>query len=131
MANFKKFIRNYIDQMLTLNQLVRLNSPLKNGNSNIMTIKTHNKHIVKDRYLFLLIWNTFIHSVEVQNYSTFDKIKIINVYFINSQNVPVRLHRGFILTRDKTFDDYWSEIQNQINYYNDNLEYINITIRLL
>ena len=31
MSNLKKFIQNYIDQLHTLNQLIRLNSQFRSG----------------------------------------------------------------------------------------------------
>lgn len=128
MSNFKKFVQNYIDQVLTLNQLIRLNSQFRSGQGDLLIIRTFNKHNVKGKYLFLLVWNTLINSVEILNFSTYYETKYIRVYIMSESNSPLLLHRTFELTRDRTFDDYWSEIKDQIIDLKSDYYYINIAI---
>jgi hypothetical protein len=126
MSNLKKFIKNYVYQLKTLNQLIRLNSPLKSEHDSLMVIKTYNKYNVKGEYLFLLIWNTLINSPEL--WSTYYYTKSLRVYVMSVGKSPLLLHRSFELSNDTSFDDYWAEIKDQIIDQNIDYYYINITI---
>jgi hypothetical protein len=113
MTNLKIFLLNYIYQLKTLNQLIRLNSPIRSQkDENLMVIKTHNKYNVKGEYLFLLIWNTLINSPEL--WSTYYYTKTLRVYVMSVGSSPLLLHRSFELSNDTSFDDYWAEIKDQI-----------------
>ena len=130
MSNLKKFIQNYIDQLHTLNQLIRLNSQFRSGHGEMWIIRTYNKYNVKGEYFFLLVWNTLINSPEIACGPTYDQPKKIGVYVISEDKCPLLLHPTFIITRETTFDDYWSEIKDKIIDSKVDYHFINIAIHI-
>ena len=92
------YLQNYMYQLDTLNQLIRLNKPIFDFKENDFIIKTYNKFNIKSDYLYQLLWNTIINSPEFNILLLQKKPIDIEV------NIPVKNTAGIFILEDYTFD---------------------------